>query len=346
MQVLCLGLNHQTAPVDLRERVAVAPSRLQEALRGLLALPGVHEAVVLSTCNRVEVYAATDDAGAAAGPLLAAMLGGAHDPAEWAGHFYTHPGAGAARHLFAVAAGLDSMVVGETEVFGQVKDAYAAACRARATGRTLNKLFQHGFAVAKRIRTQTLIQRGATSIGSVAVELAGRIFGNLDSCSVMLLGAGEASRTTAQSLLSRGARSIIVSNRSFDRAVELAAAMGGEAVRFDDWPRKVREVDIVIASTSAPHLVVTRPQVVEARRHRRGRPLFMIDIAVPRDIDPEVNELDDVYLYDIDALRTLADEGRRQREEQIVLCQAIIDEELARDGCGANGGGAAAENDG
>lgn len=330
MQIVCVGLNHQTAPVDLRERVAVAESKLVETLHGLTGLEGVHEAVVLSTCNRVEVYAAMEDGPAAGEALCAAMIRGAHDPAELAGHFYTRLGDEAVRHLFAVAAGLDSMVLGETEIFGQVKEAYAKAHDAHTTGRWLNKAFQRGFAVAKRIRTHTLIQRGATSVGSVAVELAERIFGKLDACNVMLLGAGDMSRTTAQSLLSRGARSIFVSNRSFNRAEEMAESMGGEAVRFDDWPTKVNEVDIVIASTSAPHFVVTRQQVVEARRHRRGRPLFMIDIAVPRDIDPGVNDLDDVYLYDIDALQTLADEARRQREEQIALCHAIIAEELAK----------------
>jgi glutamyl-tRNA reductase len=246
----------------------------------------------------------------------------------------------AARHLFAVASGLDSMVLGETEIFGQVKKAYAVAYEAGATGRVLNRLFQRSFAVGKRVRSNTMIQRGATSVGSVAVELAERIFGELEDCAVMLLGAGEMSRATAQSLLSRGARSIFVSNRSYERAVELAGEMRGEAIRFDDWPSKVAEVDIVIASTSAPHFVVTREQVVAARRMRRSRPLFLIDIAVPRDIEPAVNELDDIYLYDIDALQVLADEGRRQREEQTALCYGIIDEELAKDARQASRGAA------
>ncbi len=217
-----------------------------------------------------------------------------------------------------------------SECFGQVKKAYEAASVHGATGPMLNRLFQRSFAVGKRVRNSTGIQKGATSVGSVAVELAERIFGDLERCAVMLLGAGEMSRVTARSLLSRGARSIFVSNRSFERAVELAAEMDGVAMRFDDWPRKVAEVDIVIASTSAPHFVVTPDQVLAARKLRKGRPLFLIDIAVPRNIDPAVNAIDDIYLYDLDALQVLADEARRQREEQIQLCRVIIGEEVER----------------
>ena len=331
MNVLCVGLNHQTAPVELRERVAVAEPRLPDLLRGMASLPGISEAVVLSTCNRVEVYAAAEYDVDHAGRMLLETITGGQLAAEALAHFYTRGGRDAAHHLFAVASGLDSMVLGETEIFGQVKKAYEAAHAVGATGRVLNKLFQRSFAVGKRVRSNTNIQRGATSVGSVAVELAERIFGELKNCRVMLLGAGEMSRVTAQSLLSRGARSIFVSNRSLDRAVELAQEMRGEAIRFDDWPQRVAEVDIVIASTSAPHFVVTRDQVLLARRQRRGRPLFLIDIAVPRDIEPSVSEIDDVYLYDIDALHVLADEARRLREEQISVCHAIISEELDKD---------------
>lgn len=331
MTVVCVGLNHQTAPVDLRERVAVAETKIAATLARIRGLDDVCEAVVLSTCNRVEFYVVTGgDARVSAHRVLLTMAGGALLEAE-GDHFYTRVGDDAVHHLFAVAAGLDSMVLGETEIFGQVKKAYALACEHGATGRTLNKIFQRSFAVGKRVRSSTGIQRGATSVGSVAVELAERIFGDLEDCAVMLLGAGEMSRVTAQSLLSRGARSIFVSNRSHDRAVELAAEMNGTALRFDDWPRTVADVDIVIVSTSAPHFVVTPDQVVAARRIRRGRPLFFIDIAVPRNIDPAINAIDDVYLYDIDALQVLADEARRHRAEQIALCHAIISEELAKD---------------
>ena len=330
MNFLCLGLNHQTAPLQLRERMAIPEQRTGEVLAELLRVPGVREAVVLSTCNRVEVYAAAEGDRPAGEKLLATLGGETAVHADNAGHFYLREGEAAVGHLFSVAAGLDSMVLGETEIFGQVKKAYEAASVHGATGPMLNRLFQRSFAVGKRVRNTTGIQKGATSVGSVAVELAERIFGDLERCAVMLLGAGEMSRVTARSLLSRGARSIFVSNRSFERAVELAAEMDGVAMRFDDWPRKVAEVDIVIASTAAPHFVVTADQVLAARKLRKGRPLFLIDIAVPRNIDPAVNAIDDIYLYDLDALQVLADEARRQREEQIQLCQKIIGEEVER----------------
>jgi glutamyl-tRNA reductase len=330
MNFLCLGLNHQTAPLQLRERLVVSEQRTGELLAELLQVPGVSEAVVLSTCNRVEVYAAAENHPAAGKKLLATLGGDVAADADATSHFYFREGEDAVGHLFSVAAGLDSMVLGETEIFGQVKKAYETASGHGATGPLLNRLFQRSFAVGKRVRNSTGIQKGATSVGSVAVELAERIFGDLEHCSVMLLGAGEMSRVTARSLLSRGARSIFVSNRSFERAVELAAEMDGVAMRFDDWPRKVAEVDIVIASTAAPHFVVTPDQVLAARKLRKGRPLFLIDIAVPRNIDPAVNAIDDIYLYDLDALQVLADEARRQREEQIQLCRVIIGEEVER----------------
>lgn len=329
MKFFCLGLNHQTAPLQLRERLAVPEYRTNEVLGQLLELPGVAEAVVLSTCNRVEVYAAADHPALAGERVLATLSGGTCD-SETTSHFYLREGEEAIGHLFEVASGIDSMVLGETEIFGQVKKAYELAAAGGSTGPLLNRLFQRSFAVGKRVRSSTGIQRGATSVGSVAVELAERIFGELDQCAVMLLGAGEMSRATARSLLGRGARSIFVSNRSFERAVELAAEMDGVAMRFDDWPRKVAEVDIVIASTAAPHFVVTPDQVLAARKLRRGRPLFLIDISVPRNIDPAVNGIDDIYLYDLDALQVLADEARRQREEQIQSCRHIIREEVAR----------------
>lgn len=330
MSLLVLGINHETAPVEVRERLAVRPEHQGVKLAAVRSLPGVCEAVVLSTCNRVEYYAEVDDPGRAEWALLGHVVNGHGLDAGVGGQFYAHHGADAVRHLCRVVSGLDSMVLGETEIFGQVKAAYATAHAAGSTGRALNRVFQRSFAVGKRVRRHTAIQRGATSVGSVAVDLAARIFGELADCHVMVLGAGEMSRTTARSLLSRGARSIIVSNRSYDRACELAEEMEGEALHFHDWPRRVADVDIVVASTAAPHFVITAEHVAEARRRRRGRPLFLIDIAVPRNIDPEVNEMDDVYLYDIDALQALADEARRAREEQIEVCLSIVEEEVAR----------------
>lgn len=237
-----------------------------------------------------------------------------------------------ARHLCRVVSGMDSMVLGETEVFGQTKRAYKAALEAGHTSAGLNKLFQRAFAVGKKVRTLTGIQVGQTSIGSVAVDLAEKIFGHLRDSRVMVLGAGEMSRTTAQSLLSRGAQSIFVANRTYDKAVELAAELDGQAVRFNEWEGVLSEVDVVISSTGAPHPIVRPGHIREVRRKRRYRPLFLIDIAVPRDIDPEVGEIEEVYLYDIDTLEQIANEGRERREAQIKECDEIIEAELKKMG--------------
>ncbi|RBP45458.1 glutamyl-tRNA reductase [Roseimicrobium gellanilyticum] len=334
--LLCLGLNHRTTPIELRERLAFAESKQPEAALQIQGLKGFEESVVLSTCNRVELFASCDDAyGDGALDVLFGYL---------VDHFqlthaqrdalscYRLAQADAARHLFRVVSGLDSMVLGETEIFGQVKSAYDTALKTGTTGRMLNKLFQRAFSVGKQVRNETNIQRGSTSVGSVAVDVAAKIFGSLKDCRVLLIGAGEMSRTCAQSLLSRGAKSIIISNRSHDRAVELAKEMGGEALRFESWERAVHEVDIIISSTSAPHFVVTPELVGPTMRRRHGRPLFIIDIAVPRDVDPRVNDIEDVYLYDMDALKLIADEGRRDRERALAQCEEIIEEQLRKFG--------------
>ncbi len=333
---LCLGLNHRTTPLELRERVAFAESAQAEAVRQIVSLNGFSETVVLSTCNRVELYAVCghDDPEKGLHELHDYLLG----------HFdltptqrkelacYRLSQTDAARHLFRVVSGLDSMVLGETEIFGQVKSAYSSALKAGATGGHLNKLFQRAFRVGKQVRNETNIQRGTTSVGSVAVDVAEKIFGSLKDCKVLLIGAGEMSRTCAQSLLSRGAHSIIVSNRSHDRAIALAQEMGGEALRFDEWERAVQEVDIIISSTSAPHFVLKPELVGPVMRKRHGRPLYVIDIAVPRDVDPRVDDFDEVYLYDLDALQVAAEEGRRERERALIQCEEIIEEQLRKFG--------------
>lgn len=330
MELLCLGLNHRTAPVEVRERFAVGATKLGDASVELTQMHGVHEGVVLSTCNRTEFYlvaACAADALALLENHLAkkTLMGDQVTP-----HFYRKQKSEAARHLCRVVSGLDSMMLGETEIFGQVKTAYKTAHSAGATAGVLNRLFQRAFSVGKKVRTETRIQEGATSVGNVAVDLAEKIFGHLKDSEVMILGAGEMSRVTAQSLVSRGARSIFVSNRSFDRAEELAAEMGGSAVRFDEWQSVLERVDIVISSTGSPHAIVQRADVEKARRARKYRPLFFIDIAVPRDIDPAVGEIEEVYLYDIDTLEQLADQARSRRQEQIRECEKIIEAEMAK----------------
>lgn len=329
MELLCLGLNHKTAPVEVRERFAIGQTKLGEAATELRSLSGVAEAVVISTCNRTEFYLAAHTAGEAL-ELLENHLTAKTELRDIAAqHFYRMEKLAAARHLCRVVSGLDSMMLGETEIFGQVKQSYHAALEAGTTAGVLNRLFQRAFGIGKKVRTDTAIQEGSTSVGNVAVSLAEKIFGHLKNSEVMILGAGEMSRITAQSLVSRGARSIFVSNRSFDRAEELAAEMGGSAVRFDDWQRVLERVDIVISSTGSPHAIVHREDVEKARRARKFRPLFLIDIAVPRDIDPAVGEIEEVYLYDIDTLEQLAEEARDKRLEQIAQCERIIDAELA-----------------
>jgi len=321
MEILCFGLSHHEAPVELRERFAIPESRAAATAWELAKQDALSEAVVVSTCNRVEFYIATESAAegfASARRVIAANF------AEPEG-FFRHAGPRSIRHLFNVVCGLDSMVLGETEILGQVKKAYGAAHEAGATGRNLNKLFQRAFNVAKEVRTQTKITRGAVSVGSVAVDLAEKIFGRLSECHVMILGAGETAEMTAGALQSRGVKTIFVANRSYDRAAALAERMSGRAVRFDDWTREIRAVDILIGSTAAPHHVLTAAELAPVMRTRADRPLFCIDLAVPRDIEPAVNDLDGVYLYDIDHLQNVAAQSMAARQQEIALCEQIIE---------------------
>jgi len=326
MELLCLGLNHETAPVELREKVSIGATRLGEESSALTAHDSISEGLIVSTCNRTEFYLAAPDHQSAR-TALANHLADRFD-LVLNEHFYQKHTREAAVHLCRVVSGLDSMVLGETEIFGQVKKAYAAAHEAGVTGGVLNRLFQRAFSVGKKVRNSTAIQEGQTSVGSVAVDLAEKIFGHLSDSQVMVIGAGEMSRTTAQSLLSRGARSMFVTNRSYDKAVELADAMGGSAIRFDDWEESLSKVDIIISSTGAPHHVIKPDHLEKVRRKRKYRPLLMVDIAVPRDIDPAVGEIDEVYLYDVDSLQSLAAEARDRRQAQIQICDQIIVDEL------------------
>ncbi len=328
MDLLCLGLNHRTAPVDVRERFAVSSTKLGAAANELIALAEASEGVVISTCNRTEFYLAAENARDSFEKIETRLAEKIQVDSSVAAHFYRKEKNEAAKHLCRVVSGLDSMMLGETEIFGQVKQAYQSALESGATGIVLNKVFQRAFGVGKKVRSETSIQEGSTSVGNVAVDLAEKIFGHLKNSEVMILGAGEMSRITAQSLVSRGARSIFVANRSFDRAQELATEMGGSAVRFDDWQSVLSRVDVVISSTGAPHAIVHRADVEKARRARKYRPLFFIDIAVPRDIDPAVGEIEEVYLYDIDTLEQLAEEARTRRQLQIEQCERIIEMEL------------------
>lgn len=330
MNLLVIGLNHRSAPVEVRERLAFARGKLGEAACALLGAAPLHEAAILSTCNRVEVYGLTSRAGEA-GPAVRRFLHQHHKLTESVdAHLYEHRDGDCIRHLLEVACGLDSMVLGETEILGQVKDAYEAAHRAGATGMALNRLFQKAFAAAKQVRSATGISRGSVSVGSVAVDLAGQIFGNLATRTVMVIGTGEMSEATARALRSRGAGSILVCSRTQERAEELAGQLQGRAISYEQWPTEFPAVDIVVSSTAAPHPIVTKDKLIPLMKLRRQRPLFLIDIAVPRDVERACGELDGVYLYDIDDLQQIVQQNLAARQNEIAACRSMIADHMAR----------------
>lgn len=327
MDILVIGLNHRTAPVELREKLALTAKEQSDALAHLKLR--TREAALLSTCNRVELYLVAEqaaDARRAAREFLSSRF---HAP-TLPSILCEFSALRSIEHLFAVASGLDSMVVGETEIFGQVKEAYQRAVEAGTTGAVLHRLFQKAFQVAKHIRTHTAIGAGNVSVGSVAVDLAEKIFGNLARHRVMILGAGQMSEATARALLQRGVPSLIVSNRTFERAEKLAAELQGRAVRFDDWEQEFSAVDIIISSTAAPHAILTRDKLAPLMANRHHRPLFLIDIAVPRDIEPSCNDLDGVFLYNIDDLQSIAQQNLAARQKEIQRCEGIIRAQAAR----------------
>jgi glutamyl-tRNA reductase len=329
MSVVVIGLSHRSSPVELRERFAFAEARIPATLQELRTAGIAQEAVILSTCNRVEIYTCTALEPVHAFSALKQFLATTHNYASPFGEeLYALHEPHSVSHLFKVACGLDSMVLGETEILGQLKKAYDLALQHGHTGARLNKAFQRAFNVAKQVRTETNIQRGSISVASAAVGLAEKIFSTLSGHEVMVIGAGDTSEKTARALLSRGAKSIVVANRSFDRAEALAKELGGRAVKFDDWAHEFEKIDIVISSTAAPHHILDRAKLEPLMKRRKNRPLLLIDIAVPRDIDPSVNQLDNVYLYDVDDLQSIAQDYLEQRKEEISRCEAIIEEKV------------------
>lgn len=323
MKLVCVGLSHHTANVEMRERF----------LGGQFERPpGLDEALVLATCNRAELYAVAPDEIAT--ETLAALLlpTGTSLGEDERAALYRLEAADCAQHLFRVAAGLDSMVLGETEILGQTKQAYQRARESGGVGSHLHRLFQRAFRAAKQVRARTAITRGAVSVGSVAVDLAEKIFGDLSARRVIILGAGETSERTARALVSRGVRHLVVANRSAERAERLAGLIGGIAVPFAQWEEHGHEADIVITSTSSPTPLLTRETLAAVVARRTDRPLFIIDIAVPRDVAPEVNELEGVYLYDIDSLQTIAAQSLELRRQQLAAAEAIIARHVAEFG--------------
>lgn len=329
MHLTLVGLSHKTAPVEIREKLTFPAHRQEEALARITESSHVAEALILSTCNRTEIYAVTG-IGSDGPSAIIDFLADYHDldRHELVRYLYISEGEAVVRHLFRVVASLDSMVVGEAQILGQVKEAYEHAFTNDAAGRIFNKLFRQSFEVGKRVRTETDIGENAVSISYAAVELAKRVFDSLEGRTVLILGAGKMSELTAKHLMSNGIKTVLVANRTYERAEELACRFCGTPIRYEELYDRMRDADIVISSTAATHYVITKDQVASAMRGRRGNPLFLIDIAVPRDIDPDVNDIADVFLYDIDDLSGVVESNLEERMREARKAETIIDEEM------------------
>jgi glutamyl-tRNA reductase len=323
VKIFAAGISHKTAPVELRERLAVQCSEVVELASAVKLLGQLDEIVLISTCNRVEVYGTTRQTDSNIKSLLQLLCS---EPRDLEPHIYLYEDDDAVRHLFRVTAGLDSMVLGETEITGQIKNAYEVARVAGLTGRVLNRLFQKAFQATKEIRTRTTIGRGTVSIKSTAVELIEKAFSDdLANKSVMVIGAGQIAECCVRLLAKKGARSILVSNRSFDRAFDLTMRCGGQAICYGDCLFGMRDVDAAITATTSMQPLLTRDDAENLMRARRDRPLFLIDFSVPRNIDPAVGGLDNVSLYNIDDLEALARAGVQNRERELAACHQIIE---------------------
>jgi glutamyl-tRNA reductase len=328
-EVILVGLNHRTAPVELRERIAFPEEGLDRSMETLYNLSNLDEGLILSTCNRVEIYAATKDSEKGVEEIKDFIAQQHHlHVSEFEDTLYVLQGEESVKHLFRVASSLDSMVVGEPQILGQIKGAYRVAHAAKTTGVLLNKLLHKAFSVAKRVRTETSIGNRAVSVSFVAVELAKKIFAHLEGREVLIIGAGEMCELAAQHLVRAGAQKILVTNRTWDRAMELAERFQGEALPFTELPHALLRADIIISSTGSPDVIVKKEEVSTIIRQRKQRPLFFIDIAVPRDIEPQVNTIDNVYLYDIDDLQEVAEANMKDRQHEARKAEAIVATEV------------------
>jgi glutamyl-tRNA reductase len=327
MSIVVLGLNHRTAPVEVRERVVFDAPRLPDALHNLCARPGVQEGLIVSTCNRTEMYCVVQGGN----PELAGWLENYHHTGHDLGdNCYELHGPAAVQHAFAVASGLDSMILGEPQILGQLKDAYRAAHDAGTAGPLLNRLFQATFAVAKRVRTETRVGASAVSVASAAVALARRIFAGFEQHTALLIGAGEMIELTGRHLHAQGLSRMIIANRSLNRAQDLAHEFKASAISLDALDEHLAEADIVISSTASPVPIVTLAATRAAIAARRRRPMFMLDIAVPRDIEPAVGELEDVYLYTIDDLKQVVGDNLKARQDEAAEARELIEGEVSR----------------
>jgi glutamyl-tRNA reductase len=324
MSLITLGVNHKTAPLELRERLAFTPQNLPEALRSLIKLDNVEEASILSTCNRTEIYCVTsNDNDQAIIQWFSKFHGLDHDQIR--DYLYTHGHEETIRHAMEVASGLDSMVLGEPQIAGQMKDAYALANNNGTIGQLLGKLFQRAFAVSKQVRTDTDIGSSPVSVAFAAVSLARQIFGDLSDTTVMLVGAGETIELAARHLHAQGVKKIIIANRSLERAQKLADEFNGRAISLQQIADQLHNADIVVSSTASPLPIIGKGTVERALKKRRHDPIFMVDLAVPRDIEPEVNSLDDVYLYTVDDLQSVIDQNMENRLQAAEQAREIID---------------------
>ncbi|MFL6281026.1 MAG: glutamyl-tRNA reductase [Vicinamibacterales bacterium] len=330
MRLFAVGLSHRTAPVELRESVDFSRKGLAHALAELSSRGAGRELVVLSTCNRAEIYAVgdTDETADQVGRFFSEYHEMPHDRVRE--HLYVHRGSDAARHLFRVAAGLDSLVVGEPQILGQVKAAYAIASDGQFTAALINRLFHSAFTVGKRVRSETGLGEGAVSVSYAAIALAKKIFGALKGRSVLILGAGEMAKLTGIHLHAQHVNQITIASRTLATAQNLAARLDGVAVAWDRIDQALSAADIVVTATGASEPVLTRARVDDAMRRRQNRPLFVIDIAVPRDVDPAVGQLDQVFLYNIDDLRAIVQENLTRRGAELARAEAIVDEEVAK----------------
>jgi len=331
MHLIVVGLSHKTAPVEIREKLAVPDSRLGEAMDRLCSYPGVKEGVLLSTCNRVEVYSVVDDVEAGYGRIQE-FLADTHlalSSEQLTPHLYWHTGDRAITHLFRVAASLDSMIIGESQILGQLKDAFEVALAHKTTGVIMNRVVRKAISVAKRVRTETKISEMAVSVSYAAVELAKKIFSNLKEQTVLLVGAGEMAKLAARHLIAQGVRHVRMTTRAPQQAIDLAAKFGGTPVPFDQFKDDMASADIVLVSTGAAHYLISAEDVHRAVKERMNRPMFLIDISVPRNIDPSVRRVDNAFLFDIDDLQLRVEQNRTERVQEAAKAERMVVEEVA-----------------
>jgi len=325
MEIVLVGLSHKTAPVEIREKFCIPKEQVAVFLDRLVGVPSVREGLILSTCNRMEVVAVIEgreEGGESLKDFLGEVAGMAK--VDLASYLYIRKGEEAVKHLFRVAASMDSMVLGEPQILGQVKEAYRQAADTKVTGLVLNKLLHRSFFIAKRVRTETKMANQAVSISFAAVELAKKIMGSLEDKRAILIGAGEMSELAAKHLVSQGVYEIWVTNRTYSRALEMAQELGGKAVSFEEFPKMLKDMDIVVSSTGSTRYIIHKDQLGTVIRARKNKPMFFIDIAVPRDIDPSINEIDNIYVYDIDDLQGIVDSNKEERKKEMQKAEEIV----------------------